>query len=222
MCLSSFAKQNQAEVSKRFQSLLKLLLWIKGVEWVKVLNALGPLCLLQWFLYFPFRVSLRLRAFLFYIMPAHIPFLLFFPIHLTFLNCPYCWEGTGWAIWYFFFASPYKGGNSDDTLFFPVHLYLLTHTVWITLRNLEQGKQQKKDPEKNLDLPSPGTWSSAGELLGWRFWGRPTYMKINLYLWRSSYIVWKFLYGFFLAIQDSSITDIVCLSVPWSQLPIRA
>ena len=26
----------------------------------------------------------------------------------------------------------------------------------------------------------------------------------------------------FLAVQDSSITDIVCLSVPWSQLTIRA
>ena len=33
----------------RFQSLLKLLLWSKGVEWVKVLNALGPLCLWQCF-----------------------------------------------------------------------------------------------------------------------------------------------------------------------------
>ena len=34
----------------KFQSLWKLLLWTKGVEWVKVLNALGPLCLCQWFL----------------------------------------------------------------------------------------------------------------------------------------------------------------------------
>ena len=44
-----FAKQNQAEVWPRFQSLLKLLLWTKGVEWVKVLNALGPLCLWKCF-----------------------------------------------------------------------------------------------------------------------------------------------------------------------------
>ena len=40
-----FAKQNQAEVWPRFQSLLKLLLWTKGVKWIKVLNALGLLCL---------------------------------------------------------------------------------------------------------------------------------------------------------------------------------
>ena len=33
---SPFAKQNKTEVSPRFQSLLKLLLWTKGVEWVKV------------------------------------------------------------------------------------------------------------------------------------------------------------------------------------------
>ena len=33
----------------RFQSLLKLLLWNKVVEEVKVLNALGPLCLCQCF-----------------------------------------------------------------------------------------------------------------------------------------------------------------------------
>ena len=46
---SLFAKQNQAEVLPRFQSLLKLLLWNKVVEWVNVLNALGPLCLWQCF-----------------------------------------------------------------------------------------------------------------------------------------------------------------------------
>ena len=44
------SKQNQAEVWPRFQSLLKLLLWTKGVEWVKVLDALSPLCLWQCFL----------------------------------------------------------------------------------------------------------------------------------------------------------------------------
>ena len=45
--------KKQAEVRPRFQSLLKLLLWTKGVEWVKVLGswALGLLCLLQWFWY---------------------------------------------------------------------------------------------------------------------------------------------------------------------------
>ena len=47
ICFLPFAKQNQAEVWPRFQSLLKLLLWNKGVEWVKVLNALDPLCLWQ-------------------------------------------------------------------------------------------------------------------------------------------------------------------------------
>ena len=36
---SPFARQNQAEVWPWFQSLLKLLLWTKGVEWLKVLNA---------------------------------------------------------------------------------------------------------------------------------------------------------------------------------------
>ena len=40
---SSFAKQHQ--VWPRVQSLLKLLLRPKVVEWVKVLNALGPLCI---------------------------------------------------------------------------------------------------------------------------------------------------------------------------------
>ena len=46
---SPFARQNQAEVWPRFQSLLKLLLWTKGVAvgWFKELNALGPLCLWQ-------------------------------------------------------------------------------------------------------------------------------------------------------------------------------
>ena len=33
----------------KIQSLLKLLHWTKGVEWVKVRNALGPLCLWQCF-----------------------------------------------------------------------------------------------------------------------------------------------------------------------------
>ena len=49
MYFSPFAKQNQAEVWPRFQSLLKLLLWTKGVEWVKVLNALAfvPLAMYQ-------------------------------------------------------------------------------------------------------------------------------------------------------------------------------
>ena len=53
LCFSAypFAKQNQAEVWPRFQILLKLLFWIRGVQWVKVLNALGPLCLLQCFYY---------------------------------------------------------------------------------------------------------------------------------------------------------------------------
>ena len=41
------AKQNEAEVWPRFQSFLKLLLSPKGVDWVKVLNALGPSCLWQ-------------------------------------------------------------------------------------------------------------------------------------------------------------------------------
>jgi len=42
---SPFAKQNQAEVW--FQSFLMLLLWTKGVDWVKAFNALGLLCLWQ-------------------------------------------------------------------------------------------------------------------------------------------------------------------------------
>ena len=50
LCLyfSPFAKQNQAEVWPRFQSLLKLLIWTKDVECVKVLDSLGPSCLWQW------------------------------------------------------------------------------------------------------------------------------------------------------------------------------
>ena len=47
-----FSKQNQAELWPRFQSFLKLLLWTKVVEWVKVLNALGPMCLLQCFFFY--------------------------------------------------------------------------------------------------------------------------------------------------------------------------
>ena len=42
-----FAKQNRAEVWPRFQILLNLLFWTKGVEWVLVLDALSPLCLWQ-------------------------------------------------------------------------------------------------------------------------------------------------------------------------------
>ena len=41
------ARQLSAEVWPRFQNLTKLLLWTKGVKWVTVLNALGPLCLWQ-------------------------------------------------------------------------------------------------------------------------------------------------------------------------------
>ena len=50
MYFSRFAKQNQAEVWPRVQSSLKLLLWTKGVEWVKAVNALCLLCLWQCFL----------------------------------------------------------------------------------------------------------------------------------------------------------------------------
>ena len=39
------AKQKQAEFCPRFPNLLKFLLWTKGIELVKTLNALGPLCL---------------------------------------------------------------------------------------------------------------------------------------------------------------------------------
>ena len=48
--LCIFAKQNQAEVWPRFPTLLKLLLWTKVVEWLKLRNALCPLCLWQCFL----------------------------------------------------------------------------------------------------------------------------------------------------------------------------
>ena len=41
MYFSPFAKQNQVEVWPQFQSLLKLLLWTKGVEFNKVLNTLN-------------------------------------------------------------------------------------------------------------------------------------------------------------------------------------
>ena len=44
MYFSPFAKQNQAEVWPRFQSLLKLPLWTKGVESIQCL----PLCLWQY------------------------------------------------------------------------------------------------------------------------------------------------------------------------------
>ena len=53
MYFSPFAKQSQAELWPRFQSLLKLLLWIEGVEWAKVLNdALGSVVPLVGCLYF--------------------------------------------------------------------------------------------------------------------------------------------------------------------------
>ena len=47
MYFTPFAKQNDAEIWPRFQSLLKVLLWTRGVNGVKALNALGPLCLWQ-------------------------------------------------------------------------------------------------------------------------------------------------------------------------------
>ena len=40
---SPFAKKKLADLWPRFQSWLKLLLWTKGVDWVKAFNALGPL-----------------------------------------------------------------------------------------------------------------------------------------------------------------------------------
>ena len=49
MYFSPFAKQNQGEVWPRVQTFLKLLLRPKDVDWVKVLNALGLLCLRQCF-----------------------------------------------------------------------------------------------------------------------------------------------------------------------------
>ena len=42
MYFSPLAKQNWADVWPGFQRLLKLLLWNKGVDWVKTRNALGP------------------------------------------------------------------------------------------------------------------------------------------------------------------------------------
>ena len=41
----SHPQQNQAEVWRRFQRLMKLQLWNKGANLVKALDALGPLCL---------------------------------------------------------------------------------------------------------------------------------------------------------------------------------
>ena len=53
MCMDFFlpsVKRNRAEIWPILQSLLKLLHQRKDVEWVKVLNALGPLCLWQRFI----------------------------------------------------------------------------------------------------------------------------------------------------------------------------
>ena len=47
---SPSVKRNRAEIWPILQSLLKLLHQRKDVEWVKVLNALGPLCLWQRFI----------------------------------------------------------------------------------------------------------------------------------------------------------------------------
>ena len=47
------AKQKQAEFCPRFPNLLKFLLWTKGIELVKALNALGPLCLFFSFCFAP-------------------------------------------------------------------------------------------------------------------------------------------------------------------------
>ena len=47
MYFPPFAKQKTRWVWPRYQSLLKLLLWTKVVEWVRVLNAMGPFCLWQ-------------------------------------------------------------------------------------------------------------------------------------------------------------------------------
>ena len=49
-----FAKQNQAEVWPRFQSMLKILLWPNGVKWK--LDASGPLCLWQCFFFAPLKL----------------------------------------------------------------------------------------------------------------------------------------------------------------------
>ena len=42
--LDHLNRHMENEVWPRFQSFLKLLPWTKGAEWVKVLDALGPLC----------------------------------------------------------------------------------------------------------------------------------------------------------------------------------
>ena len=47
MELHNLALQNKTNVWPGFQSLLKFLLQSKGVGWVKILNALGQLCLWQ-------------------------------------------------------------------------------------------------------------------------------------------------------------------------------
>ena len=47
MDLHNLALQNKTNVWPGFQSLLKFLLQSKGVGWVKILNALGQLCLWQ-------------------------------------------------------------------------------------------------------------------------------------------------------------------------------
>ena len=49
--LHGFAKLFHGFVADDLFSRPLLLLWTKGVEWVKVLNARGPLCLWQCFLY---------------------------------------------------------------------------------------------------------------------------------------------------------------------------
>ena len=48
-----FGKQNQTDVWPRFQSFLKLLLWNKVVEWVKVFNAMGLLFYHYYLIFFP-------------------------------------------------------------------------------------------------------------------------------------------------------------------------
>ena len=49
-CQNCLINKKKAEVRPRLESLLKLLLWTKRVEWLKVLYILGPLCLWQCFL----------------------------------------------------------------------------------------------------------------------------------------------------------------------------
>ena len=65
MYLWPLAKQKQAEFCPRFPNLLKFLLWTKGIELVKVLNALGPLCLFFVSLLFCSRVQNFCCRFLF-------------------------------------------------------------------------------------------------------------------------------------------------------------